>query len=131
MKAKILTASAAVAVVTAGLVLPAQSEFPRMRQVEEAKQEPKEPPKTPYRVLPSPQMPGKPEDAFNAARHLEEVLNGWLAQGYRFAGMNDHWIVLEHSTVSEVRRRVVLPTNGGAPGGQAPGPPGPGPVPSR
>jgi hypothetical protein len=131
MKAKILTASTAVVVAIAWLVLPAQSEFPRMREVQEAKQGPKEPPKIPYRVLPASPMPEKPEDAFNAARKLEEGLKNWVAEGYRFAGMNDHWIVMEHSSVTEVRRRVVMPTNGGPPGGQVPAPPEPGPAPNR
>jgi hypothetical protein len=116
MKPKTTAAALAAVVVTGWIVLPAKSEFPRMKQADGEKEEPKGPPKKAYLVLAAPQIPanGQPEDIYRAASTLENSLNKSHAGGYRFAGMNDHFIVMEQAPrpplTSETRRRVVLPT---------------------
>ncbi|HWB03151.1 MAG TPA: hypothetical protein VG796_09020 [Verrucomicrobiales bacterium] len=137
MKAKIITASTAVAVVIAWLVLPAQSEFPRMRQVQEVPADAEKPEKGPklpaYTVLSSPKGTENPEsdEGKRMAREFADSLNKVNVQGYRFAGMNQNWVVMERPLLDGIRRRVVLPTNGNPSGAPVPAPPNQEPAPSR
>jgi hypothetical protein len=115
MKLKITAAALATAVVTAWLIVPAQSDFPRMNQAEGEKLEAKGPPKKAYIVVPSPQMPanGQPEDILRSASILENSLNESHGDGYRFTGMNEHFVIMEQAPPPpDTRRRVVLPLGG-------------------
>jgi hypothetical protein len=128
MKLQATTAAVAVALCAAALLLQAEEpveQAPPRKSIESDAAF-----NRPYIVMTAPKVPDDPGDrrgAEKARKLFQDALNRAHADGYRFAGMNNLWIVLERPPVEEgVRRRIVLPAGGEQPGAKpapAPQPP--------